>query len=205
MLSPINNTAESDGISSGALLVKGGIGVEKNVSVGGNVNITDKLAVAGLLEPNKGINCDNGKFVVADGTGNTSIQGTLETTNATTLNNTLTVAEASTLNIASIYNSNSNKILNEKILDKFKLKIVDNNSIHNTITNEVESYDFYNKVCVYKKYKNTIPGLYYINNTYKGINKIELTSCDFNKITINSSDEYKAILFCNEEIIIHIN
>ncbi len=114
-------------------------------------------------------------------------------------------AEASTLNIASIYNSNSNKILNEKILDKFKLKIVDNNSIHNTITNEVESYDFYNKVCVYKKYKNTIPGLYYINNTYKGINKIELSSCDFNKITINSSDEYKAILFCNEEIIIHIN
>lgn len=114
-------------------------------------------------------------------------------------------AETSTLNNTSIYNSNSNKVLNEKILDKFKLRIEDNKNNYKTITNEAESYDFYNKVCVYKKYKNTVSGLYYINNTYNGINKIELSSCDFNKITINSSDEYKAVIFCNEEIIININ
>ena len=114
-------------------------------------------------------------------------------------------AEVSTLNRDSIYNSNSNKILNEKILEKFKLKIEDSKNNYKIITNDAESYDFYNKVCVYKKYKNTVPGLYYINNTYNGINNIELSSCDFNKITINSSDEYKAILFCNEEKIININ
>ena len=115
-------------------------------------------------------------------------------------------AEEENLNKSSIYNSNSNKILNEKILDKFKLIVKDNNDTPYEITNKSEPYDFYNKLCIYKKYKKTLDGLYYINNIYpNGIKNIELSLCDFNKITINSSDEYKSIIFCIEEVNIDLN
>ena len=115
-------------------------------------------------------------------------------------------AEEENLNRNSIYNSNSNKILNEKILDKFKLIVKDNNDTQYEITNNSEPYDFYNKLCIYKKYKKTLDGLYYINNIYpNGIKNIELSLCDFNKITINSSDEYKSIIFCIEEVNIDLN
>lgn len=115
-------------------------------------------------------------------------------------------AEEENLNRNSIYNSNSNKILNEKILDKFQLIVEDNNSLKYEITSNSEPYDFYNKLCIYKKYKKTIDGLYYINNIYpNGIKNIELSLCDFNKITINSSDEYKSLIFCIEEVNIDLN
>lgn len=115
-------------------------------------------------------------------------------------------AEEENLNRNSIYNSNSNKILNEKILDKFKLIVKDNNDIPYEITNNSEPYDFYNKLCIYKKYKKTLDGLYYINNIYpNGIKNIELSLCDFNKITVNSSDEYKSLIFCIEEVNIDLN
>lgn len=115
-------------------------------------------------------------------------------------------AEDENLNRTSIYNSNSTKVLNEKILDKFKLTIEDSNSVKYEITNNSEPYDFYNKLCIYKKYTSTLQGLYYINNKYEnGINNIELSLCDFNKITINSSDEYKSVIFCIEEVNIDLN
>jgi len=109
------------------------------------------------------------------------------------------------LETPSLYNSNSTEITNEKILDKFKLTVETKDTSDNkkTISNSSEPYNFYNKVTLYNKYNNTIPGLYYINNTYeKGISKLEFSLCDFNKITINESNEYKSIVFCNQEVLI---
>ena len=107
----------------------------------------------------------------------------------------------------SLYNSNSTEIINEKILDKFKLTVETNDSSNNrkTISNTSEPYNFYNKIKLYNKYNSTIPGLYYINNTYeKGISKLEFSLCDFNKININESNEYKSIVFYNQEVIISL-
>ena len=70
------------------------------------------------------------------------------------------------------------------------------------ITSNSENYNFYNKVLMYKKYKKTIPGLYYINNSFNSIKKINFNECSFNKIKINNSEEYECIIFCIEENII---
>ena len=105
-----------------------------------------------------------------------------------------------------IYNSNSTKIINEKILDKFKLTVVTNTNEKKNITTLPEPYNFYNKITLYTKYNNTLPGLHYINNVYNdGIKTLEFSLCDFNKIMINNSDEYKSIIFCSEEVNIQIN
>ena len=105
----------------------------------------------------------------------------------------------------SIYNSNSSNIINEKILDKFKITIEDKTNKKFTITNQAESYNFYNKITLYKKYNNTIKGLYYINNTYNGLNNLEISLCNYNKININGSEEYKLLLFCIENVNIELN
>jgi len=105
-----------------------------------------------------------------------------------------------------IYNSNSTKIINEKILDKFKLTVVTNTNEKKNITTLPEPYNFYNKITLNTKYNNTLPGLHYINNVYNdGIKTLEFSLCDFNKIMINNSDEYKSIIFCSEEVNIQIN
>ena len=105
----------------------------------------------------------------------------------------------------SIYNSNSSNIINEKILDKFKITIEDKTNQKFTITNQAESYNFYNKITLYKKYNNSIKGLYYINNTYNGLNNLEISLCNYNKININGSEEYKLLLFCIENVNIELN
>ena len=115
-------------------------------------------------------------------------------------------AEEILLNNVSIYNSDSTKIINEKILDKFKLEIKTSNDEIKEVTNRPEPYNFYNKITVHNKYSNTIPGLYYVNNKYNnGIKSLEFNLCDFNKITIKDSNEYKSIVFCTEEVNIMIN
>lgn len=102
-------------------------------------------------------------------------------------------------NKVSIYNVNSNKYSNEAILEKFKTTIyTDSGSSGIPITTSSESYNFYNKVSLYKKYKNTIPGLYYINKSFNNLSKIEISECSFNKIKINESSDYHCILFCIE-------
>ena len=109
------------------------------------------------------------------------------------------------LNTESIYNSNSTTIISEKILEKFKLTIETGNNIKKEITNKPEPYNFYNKITLYDKYTNTVPGLYYVNNKYdSGIKSLEFSLCDFNKITINNSNEYKSIVFCTEELNIQL-
>ena len=100
--------------------------------------------------------------------------------------------------LTSIYNNKSNKYFKEDILEKCKIKIYDLNSSYE-ITSDSENYNFYNKVSMYKKYKKTIPGLYYINNSFNSIKKIDFNECSFNKIKIDNSDEYECIIFCVEE------
>ena len=102
-------------------------------------------------------------------------------------------------NLESIYNTKSNKIYKEDILEKCKIKIdFDLNSSYE-VTSDSENYNFYNKVSMYKKYKKTIPGLYYINNSFNSIKKINFNECNFNKLNINNSSEYECIIFCIEE------
>ena len=52
---------------------------------------------------------------------------------------------------------------------------------------------------MYKKYKKTIPGLYYINNSFDSIKKINFSECSFNKIKIDNSEQYECIIFCVDE------
>ncbi len=110
------------------------------------------------------------------------------------------------INNQSLYNSNSTQIINEKILDKFKLTLQTKTNEKKEVTNRPEPYNFYNKITLYTKYNNTIPGLYYINNVYNdGLKNLEFTLCDFNKITINNSNEYKSIVLCTQEVNIVLN
>jgi len=102
----------------------------------------------------------------------------------------------------SIYNTRSNKFYNEAILEKCKIKIEYGGNSMYEITSNSENYNFYNKVLMYKKYKKTVPGLYYINNSFNSLKKISFSECDFNKIKISDSDEYESIIFCIEENII---
>ena len=101
-------------------------------------------------------------------------------------------------NKQSIYNVNSHKLSSEAILKAFKTTIYTNDGDTKTITSDAETYNFYNKVNLYKKYKNTVQGLYYINNSFNSLKKIELSECSFNRITIDNSDDYQCILFCIE-------
>jgi hypothetical protein len=58
-----------------------------------NLDVSGELAVTGTLNANGGISGDN--FVVADGTGNTSIGGTLGVTNTTTMTGNVGIGGAS--------------------------------------------------------------------------------------------------------------
>ena len=71
----ISATTQSTSKDTGALVVEGGVGVEKNVNVGGNLAVTGTTAL----------------------TGNTSVTGTLGVTGATNLLSTLGVTGATTL------------------------------------------------------------------------------------------------------------
>ena len=105
-------------------------------------------------------------------------------------------------NLISSYNTNSNKFFKESILEKCKIKIdYDMNSSYE-ITSNSENYNFYNKVSMYKKYKKTLPGLYYINNSFNSLKKINFNECNFNKIKIDNSEDYECILFLIEETFI---
>jgi hypothetical protein len=102
-------------ITDGTLNVKGAVdfdttlNVDGNTTLGGTLTVASTLGVTGvttlaaLLNANGGINCDSGKFIVADTSGNVSTQGTLTVTGATVLSSTLNGVGAvdfdSTLNV----------------------------------------------------------------------------------------------------------
>ena len=102
-------------------------------------------------------------------------------------------------NLISSYNTNSNKFFKEAILEKCKIKIDYNMNSSYEITSNSENYNFYNKVSMYKKYKKTIPGLYYINNSFNSLKKINFSECNFNKIKIDNSEDYECLIFLIEE------
>jgi hypothetical protein len=84
-------------ITDGTLNVKGAVDLDTTLLVNGVTTLDS------LLNANGGINCDSGKFIVADTSGNVSTQGTLTVTGATTLSSTLdgvgAVDFSSTLNV----------------------------------------------------------------------------------------------------------
>jgi hypothetical protein len=47
-ITSIINSSESNGSSSGALIISGGVGIQKNLNVGGNVNITGSITSASI-------------------------------------------------------------------------------------------------------------------------------------------------------------
>ena len=71
----ISATTQSTSKDTGALVVEGGVGVEKNVNIGGNLGVTGTTAL----------------------TGNTSVTGTFGVTGATNLSSTLGVTGAANL------------------------------------------------------------------------------------------------------------
>jgi len=107
------------------------------------------------------------------------------------------------------WNSSSQSIFNESIIDECIVKInvrniqLNTNEVINFSDNK-ESYNFYNKITTLSKYKNTIPGLYYINNSYNNIKQIELLQTNITKININNNNSYNYLVFCNSFKIINI-
>ena len=79
------------------LTVENDLDVDNNLNVDGTGVIDSTLSVGGLASLNGGIAVDTNKFTVADGTGNTSIAGTLGVTGATTLTGNLATQGSNTL------------------------------------------------------------------------------------------------------------
>jgi hypothetical protein len=108
----VNNTTDSSSITTGALVIDGGVGIAKKLYVGtdaavaGNTTLTGTLGVTGAttltgaLAANGGIAVDTNAFTVADTTGNTAIAGTLNVTGTTTLGN-LTIGSTKTISMGS--------------------------------------------------------------------------------------------------------
>lgn len=96
------------------------------------------------------------------------------------------------------FNSKSYKYYNENIIDNFNILI--ENSVNNKFSyiSEKESYNFYNKLTLYKHYKSTVPGLYYLNfsNKYiKNLNKILINNSIVNTLNIDNENIYNIYLF----------
>ncbi len=89
-----NNTTQSTTKDDGAVIVEGGVGIEKNTNIGGNAGVTGTLNVTGvatMLNTTESTSKDNGALVVEGGVGiekNTNIGGALNTTGITTVLNT---------------------------------------------------------------------------------------------------------------------
>ncbi|MCY7352733.1 MAG: hypothetical protein LH606_19085 [Cytophagaceae bacterium] len=103
-ITTITNTAESTGKTNGALVVVGGVGIGKNINVGGNGDVDGTLNVDGITtisNPTQSTSKTNGALVVVGGVGiskninvggNGDVDGTLNVDGATTINSTLNVS-----------------------------------------------------------------------------------------------------------------
>lgn len=115
--------------------------------------------------------------------------------------NVLTYSSPSVNNIVeNIWNYKSHLTNNFNILSSFKIKL--NNDY--VLTNKEQDYDFYNRITVLQDYKNTVPGLYYINNSYKNVFSLKLVECNANKIKIDESDGYTSLTFLVEEKVFNL-
>ncbi len=93
----LNNTTSSTDKDTGALVVQGGTGIEENLNVGGNSNLTGTLDVDGITTLNNTTTSsdkDTGALVVEGGAGieenvniggNINVTGTADITNDTTI------------------------------------------------------------------------------------------------------------------------
>jgi hypothetical protein len=104
-----NNTVAGNSTIGGTFGVTGATTLSSTLAVTGVTTLSSTLGVTGvttlaaLLKADGGINCDSGKFIVANTSGNVSTQGTLTVTGATVLSSTLngvgSVDFDSTLNV----------------------------------------------------------------------------------------------------------
>ena len=104
-----NPTHNSFTTTTGALVVEGGVGIVKNLNVGGDANFGGHTTFAGpvnVTDATQSTSCTTGALIVAGGTGIGSqlfvcglvkFNSTLDVTGATNLFNTLNVAGATTL------------------------------------------------------------------------------------------------------------
>ena len=88
----INSTTNSTNISTGALTTPGGVGITKNLNVGGTLTATGLItANGGITVPTGQTVAINGTTTLTVGTGATTLGGTLTTTGLTTSNGGITV------------------------------------------------------------------------------------------------------------------
>lgn len=111
-------------------------------------------------------------------------------------------ADISNTNVAQ-YDVNSSNFYNNRIINETKISIKTDTADYN-YTLSKEPYNFYNKVTILNKYKNTIPGLYYINNSYNSIKQILLNQTTINQISINNSNSYNYLIYCNSYKVIQL-
>lgn len=111
--------------------------------------------------------------------------------------------KSSKQNFDNIYNSNSSNIYNENILDKLKISLNGKNSKSNDlqkfVTSTAENYNFYNKISLYNKYNNSVPGLYYFTNSLYKLDSVIISECSGHTITIDNIQTYEYILYCKQK------
>lgn len=69
-----------------------GAATPSSLAVGANATVGGTLGVTGAMTANGGINCDSGKFIVADTSGNTTVGGTLAVAGASSFTGVVTQA-----------------------------------------------------------------------------------------------------------------
>ena len=67
------------------------------------------------------------------------------------------------------------------------------------VTSTAENYNFYNKICLYNKYNNSVPGLYYFTNSLYKLDNIIISECSGHTITIDTIQTYEYILYCKQK------
>ena len=111
----ISATTQSTDKDTGALVLEGGLGVEKNANIGGNLGVTGTTSLTGnaslsgtlgvsgatnlssTLGVAGDVSVNTNKFNITAVSGNTSVAGTLGVTGATTLSSTLAVTGNATM------------------------------------------------------------------------------------------------------------
>jgi hypothetical protein len=98
----IRGTTQSTSTSTGALVVSGGLGIDKNTFIGGSLLVEENITLKGSNTGNLNLfriqnNSGTDRFTVDSTTGNTIISGITTVTGDTRLNSTLGVTGATTL------------------------------------------------------------------------------------------------------------
>lgn len=75
-------------LGTSGLATLANLSVTNDATVGGTLGVTGNVTVSGLLNADNGIAVDTNKFTVANGTGNTYIDGTLQVHGAATFDST---------------------------------------------------------------------------------------------------------------------